>query len=141
MNQTAGSYFINGKNQVIEMLKLMTNSEKKMLLSNIRKRNPTLANELEQKSISFDAVFNLTRGQYEYFFKAIKPTVLGIALKDSSIDKQRQLLSISPRKYAEEAFTIMTTLLENERQAIPKAQEKIVEILTDLMSKKVFREL
>lgn len=141
MNQTAGSYFINGKNQVIEMLKLMTESEKKTLLENIRKRNPALALELAEKSISFDAVFNLNRRQYELFFKAVKPAVLGIALKDSSIDKQRQILSISPRKFAEEAFTIMTTLIENEKQAIPKAQSKVVEILSDLMSKKVFREL
>ena len=141
MNQTAGSYFINGKNQVIEMLKLMTENEKKTLLENIRKRNPALALELAEKSISFDAVFNLNRRQYELFFKAVKPAVLGIALKDSSIDKQRQILSISPRKFAEEAFTIMTTLIENEKQAIPKAQSKVVEILSDLMSKKVFREL
>lgn len=141
MTPSAGSYFINGKNQVIEILKMMSESERKTLLANIKKRNPALALELEEKSISFDVIFSLTRRQYDLFFKAVKPTILGIALKDCSIDRQRQILSISPRQYAEEAFNIMTTLIENEKHAIPKAQGRVVDILSELMGKKVFRDL
>lgn len=141
MIDSTGSYFINGKSQVIEMLKIMPIAERNKLLENIKKRNPTLANELAEKSISFDAVFTLNRRQYEIFFRSIRPAVLGIALKDSAIDNQRRILMSSPRAFAEEAYTTMSTLIDNEKQAIGKAQNKVVEILTELFSKKIFRDL
>ena len=45
-NAENGGVFINGKGQVIELLRKMDGADKAKLLKNLRLRNPTLAKEL-----------------------------------------------------------------------------------------------
>ena len=45
--------YINGKGQIIEMLKIMPMAEKMKLLKNIGLRNAPMARELSEESLSF----------------------------------------------------------------------------------------
>ncbi len=50
---TQQGLFINGKAQVIEMLKFMQPEEREVLLRNIKARNPQLAMELTENCLTF----------------------------------------------------------------------------------------
>ena len=49
-----GGVFINGKAQVLEMLQYLTPEEKERLIRQIRPRNPQLADEMMETSITFE---------------------------------------------------------------------------------------
>ena len=58
-DKTNQGIFINGKAQIIDMLKYMQEDERTTLLKNIQARNPQLAKELYAESISFDTIYSL----------------------------------------------------------------------------------
>ncbi len=127
-----GSVFLNGKAQIVEMLEFMTPNEKAILLNNIKQRNPTLANELQEQSLSFDDLDKLQDHEIEIIFSYIKAEIIGVALKDVSIDLQRRVLSLAPREYAETAYEVLTRPLQNRKGIIKKAQNKIITLLINL---------
>ena len=129
--------FINGRAQVIEMLEFMTSEEREKLIRNIRLRNPQLANELMEKSFSFNDLLNLNVSNLNTIFKYITPQIFGLALKNLSLENQRKLLSIAPREYAEPAYEIMVKTIANERRDSQRAQAKIISVFINLVKKKV----
>lgn len=129
--------FINGRAQVIEMLEYMTAQERERLIKNIRLRNPQLANELMEKSISFEDVLRLNTQNLEVIFKYITPQIFGLALKGLTTDNQKKLLSIAPRNYAEAAYEIMIKSLPNEKRDCQRAQNKVVSVFINLLKKKI----
>lgn len=128
--------FINGKAQIIEMLKHMSDGERQKLLNNIRIRNPQLASELMTQSLSFDHLSKLNQHEITTLIQYIAAPVLGVALKDVDRDIQKKILSAVPRQYAEEAYRMMITPLANEKRDIGRAQNKILSVLVALSKRK-----
>ncbi len=124
--------FINGKAQIIEMLKFMSPDERERLLENIRIKNPTLASELMSQSLTFDHIGKLNEHELNIMFQYVSAPILGVALKNVTQAIQRKVLSIAPRNYAEEAYRIMITPISNEKRDISRAQNKILSILISL---------
>ncbi|MBT7608590.1 MAG: hypothetical protein HN576_02465 [Bacteriovoracaceae bacterium] len=127
-----GSVFLNGKAQIVEMLEFMTAEEKNVLLTNIKQRNPSLALELQEKSLSFCDLDKLSDHEICVMFTQAKPEILGLALKDIDSSFQRRILSLAPREYAEIAYTILVKPIKDSRALIKKAQNRIVGILINL---------
>lgn len=133
MGQQPGTgVFLNGRAQVIEMLQYMTADERQRLLRHIRIRNPQLADELVEKSLTFNHLDRLEDQDLSMMFGYVKPAILGIALKTVDRDFQRRILSLAPRQYAEEAFESLTTPIMNEKRDAKRAQKKVVDILIAL---------
>lgn len=127
--------FLNGKNQIIEMLQLLPREERVKLLNNIKSRNPQMAEELMAKSFSFNDISSLSDNELSVIFRHIKAPVLGMALKNLDRIFQRRLLSLAEREYAEEAFRVMTTTYVNEKTDCKRAQNRILEILVTVIKK------
>lgn len=128
--------FINGKAQVIEMLKFMNPEERETLLRNIKARNAQLAIELTENCLTFSDLNRLGDEELYTIFNYVKPAVWGLALKDTAREFQRRVLSLAPREYAEEAYQILTTPLKNEVRDTKRAQQKIVSILGNLLKRR-----
>ncbi len=124
--------FLNGKAQIVEMLQIMDAGSKEKLLKNIRMRNPALANELAEQSLTFDDLDNLGDEDIINLFSYIKAPSIGVALKNVKVDFQRRVLGLAPRIYAEEAFSIMNKDLRDEKSMIKKAQQKVIDTLVSL---------
>jgi len=134
-NQPSKGVFLNGKQQVIDMLRFMNAGEKSRLLKAIEGRNAPLARELMQKSISFQSLCNLNDEDLIYSLNFIKPELIGIVLKILKKSDQQRILGISNREYAESAYKVFTTSLRNEERDITRATERIAEILGKLHSR------
>ena len=119
--------FINGKAQVIEMLKLMTQEERKRILKIVKIKNPSLANELSRTCVSFKDIESVDLDYFHHIFKVVRPEIFGLALREASTDFQRKVLSIAPRDYAEKSYEMMTAQLRDSTQkTIPKAQRLVL---------------
>jgi flagellar motor switch protein FliG len=124
--------FLNGKAQIVEMLQIMAPGSKEKLLRNIRMRNPALANELTEQSLTFDDLDNLDDADIINLFSYVKAPIIGVALKNVKVEFQRRVLGLAPRTYAEEAFSIMNKDLREEKSMIKKAQQKVIDTLVSL---------
>lgn len=136
---TPGGVFLNGRAQVVEMLQMLSPEEKERILNHIRIKNPTLAGELVEESVCFEDIGRLNQRELAVLLQYLTPVVLGMALKGSDSSFQRRILSAAPRQYAEEAFEIMMTPLENERTNIRRAQQKVIEIAIQLRRRRQVR--
>lgn len=125
-------YFLNGRAQIIEMLKFMTEAEKTTLIKNINTRNPQLASELLEKSITFEYIKNLDEDKIALTAKYTDSTIMGIALKGVEKSTQQKVLSLLPRDYAEKAYSILVTPLKGEEEKIRRAQEKALQTILRL---------
>ncbi len=134
---TENSVFINGKQQVIELVQRMDSSDKAKLLKNLRLRNPSLAKELTEACISFDALWDLDDEGLKTLFSQIKPAILGLALSLTHVRSQRRALSLVSRQMALTAFEIMQKDLTGNRNECLRAQQKIVELAITLHRNKV----
>ena len=133
MNQdTSNSVFLNGKNKLIKMFQLLSEKEKSSLLEKVGRKNPKLAEELRFKSITFDKVFLLKEKELKILFQQVNPSILGIALKGSHIQYQRKVLSLAQRDYAEKAFQMMTSKINDEDNSILKSKQKVIDSLGSL---------
>ncbi len=128
--------FINGRAQVVEMLKIMPHNERELLLKNMRMRNPNLVNELVEESLSFNQLTHLEEHEIQLVLQYVQPPILGVALKNTSQAVQRHILSIVPRNYAEEAFKTMMTPIANEHRDSERAQSKITGVMISLGKKR-----
>ena len=75
--------FVNGRPKLVEMLRIMPLEEKTKLLESIESKNPNLAHELWNQSISFEQMVNLTPDELKSLLgENVAPSVLGVALKE-----------------------------------------------------------
>lgn len=129
--------FLNGKAQIIEMLKMMNGKEKEVLLKNIRMKNPQLADELAERSVTLEIMKDLSQPDMTTLFENLMPQVLGLALRNMTEEVQRKVLSMAPREYAEKAFEIMVTPLNaSAEEKIQKAQGRVLSVLASIARKK-----
>ncbi len=137
--QNANGVFLNGRAQVIELLQMLSSAERERLLNQMKIKNPILAGELVEESVCFDDISRLNSRELIVLFQYLTPVIVGMALKGVEENSQRKILSQCPRQFAEEAFEIMMTPLENERVNIRRAQQKVIEVLIQLRRRKQIR--
>lgn len=124
--------FINGRNQAISMLRLLTREERSRILSQIKIKNPSLAVELNNQCVNFNDIEHLTDTALKSLMEKIPSQVVGLAIKGARVDFQKRILKIANRKYAEEAYSVLRTNLEGEqRRLIERAQNKILSLLSN----------
>ncbi|MBL7665589.1 MAG: hypothetical protein JNM93_10690 [Bacteriovoracaceae bacterium] len=126
---------VNGKQQMIDLLKFMEGEEKTNLIRNIVKRNPTLARELMEASFNFKSLNNMSDDKIVLVLGYVNNAVIGLALKNSPASFQRRVLSLLERSRAEEAFGILQRT-GHAISSVLKAQEKIVSVAVALSKKK-----
>ncbi len=128
--------FLNGRQQIIEMLQFMNDEDKQKLLDNIKQRNAVMARELSEQSFSFKNLFKLSSENINKIFSKVNPAIIALALYPLEISLQRKALSALDRPVAEEAFTIMNQDLSSKKQESKRAQDKIVQAAIQLSRKK-----
>lgn len=126
--------FIDGRGQIIEMLKFMNPNEKQILLKNMRPRNAQLVDELSKENISYRSLFELSDEKMHTALRKIPSIVIGLSLKDMDVHLQKKTLSHMSTERAEKAFKMMNTAISNKNQVILKARNKISKILESLIS-------
>ena len=122
--------FIDGKSQIVEMLQMMPQEERSALIKNLRLKNPVLAGELQEKSISFEEA--LVYGRISDLFQFVTPSVLGMALKGINEEFQRRVLSAIGRGHAEEAYLAMVDPSHTEER-VKRAREKVRSVIISLI--------
>ena len=133
----SNNVFINGKQQIIEMLRYMPMNERNKLISNIRLRNATMARELSEQSLSYSDLDNLDEDKLALVLRTINPAVIGLALYLSPRKFQRKCLGVLERTLAEKAYQIMTYDLSSKRTECERAQQKILQSAIELVRKNV----
>ena len=128
-NQSTKGIFINGKNQAIELLRSLDSSHREKILKNIGIKNPALAKELIQKSVTFDELDELGDQKLKLLLESFQPGLVGIALKTSSVTFQKRALSLLGRNNAVQAFQSMNQPIKDQMANIKKAQKVILESL------------
>lgn len=132
-NKENGGIFINGKAQIIEMLKFMNSAERATLLKNIQMRNPTLAKELYAESITFDTIYALDEIDLVQVIKFIKAPIIGVSLKECEKSFQKKVLTLLPRETAEEAYMyLVKDLGSNEARDIQRARKRVTDTIVAL---------
>lgn len=124
--------YLNGKKQVIELLKKMEGSDKATLLRNLKARNPILAKELAESCVNFDSIWSLDDNALRSVLSHVQPTILGLALHITQVKNQRRALALIERPQAMRAFEIMQKDLSSNRNECVRAQQKILEFAMKL---------
>lgn len=136
---TEKGIFINGKNQVIELLQKMDAADKARLLKNLRTRNPVLAKELTESCISFESIWDLDDECLKTVVSQVQPTILGLGLSLVHVKNQRRALSLISREQAMRAFEIMQKDLTANRSECLRAQSKILELAMNLHRNRIIQ--
>ncbi len=129
--------FINGKAQVIKMFQLLSDREKEMLITKIRVKNPSLANELLQESYTFEDLNRLSDENIKVIFDHIDAQILGLALKDSTLALQKRILSLAERSYAERAYETLISNIRDEKIHMERARTKVIDTIMVLNKKRL----
>lgn len=129
---TEQGIYINGKQQIIEMLQFMNESDRKKLLDNVRRRNAVMARELSEQSFSFKDLAKLPKDFLGSILSKVNPAIVGLAIYDESVQLQRLVLGSLPRDKAEEAFHIMSQNLLSKKQERKRAKENIIRFAIEL---------
>lgn len=128
--------FINGKAQAVEILRLLDPDERRRLLGHMKLRNPEMTMELSQKAISFLNLIELSNHELRVICNHVEAQIMGVALKNSSLNFQKRVLSTVDREYAEKAYEGLIANLRNDHDSSMKAQEKIIGIAIQLNKKR-----
>lgn len=131
--------FINGKKQIIEMLRFMDEDDRKKLLNNISLRNSSMARELAEKSYTIRDIVKLDDSELRSLVNYINPTVIGLALYLLPTQFQRRTLGLMNRENAEHAFSIMSQNLSNKKTECERAIQKVVDTAIELSKKNIFK--
>ncbi len=134
--------FINGRAQIIEMLKHMTIEERGKLLKNLRARSPQLANELMGQVLTFKDIFSLPTSVIKESFRKTDPKIVGLAIKNLNEDEQREVLRNLDRDHAMVAYDIMKNFSgPRSYELIKKAQDKLIQEMASHLKSNYSRSL
>ena len=133
--ENSNNIFINGKQQIIEMLRYMPMNERNKLISNIRMRNATMARELSEQSLAYKDLDSLDDDKLAMILRTVNPAVIGLALYLSPSKFQRRCLGLVERNIAEKAYQIMTYDLSSKKVECERAQQKILTSAIELLRK------
>jgi flagellar motor switch protein FliG len=126
---------INGRAQVVEILKRLPEDHKNKILKSLKGKNSSLAHELTWQTLTFDGLKELKEAQIKLLLDYVSSPVIAIALFDQDVEVQKRFLGNVSRERAREIFQQLksqTPSLINCK----KAQNKITDIATTLIQKK-----
>lgn len=132
-NNKQNGVFINGKEQVVELLKHLNEDERTRILKHIRIKNPTLGAELTSRSITINYLTEMNQRALNYISNFVQPEIMGLALKVCSVKEQRDILMKLEKSYAEKAYETMISAIRNQQQVAKKAEAKIKNIIIDYL--------
>jgi flagellar motor switch protein FliG len=138
-NQGQEGIYLNGKQQVVELLKHMDGADKAKLLRNLKGRNPVLAKELSEQCFSYENIWSLNDDDLAKILSGTKPVILGLALSLAGVKNQKRALALIPRSQALKAYEVMTKDLSQNRRECLRAQEKILEYAIELSRSQYIR--
>ncbi len=130
---------VNGKAQIIEMLKYMNDDERSTLLKNIILRNPSMGRELMEESFTFQNFMSLEDHAILRTLSYVNPAIIGVALKGCPMSFQKRVLSLIDRSIAEQAFDFMQRNISNPLRDSQKAQDKICQTAIALYKRRVIK--
>lgn len=131
MQDKKDGIFINGREQALEILRMLSPEERSRILNNINLRNQSLASDLKQNSVSEKDMESYPISSYNLIFNRVKPEVLGLALQQTDKNFQRHILKSAERSYAEKAFkTLMMEIPQSKLETIKRAKRIV---LTELV--------
>lgn len=131
--------YINGKGQIIEMLRVMPTEEKMRLLKNLSIRNSSLARELSEESFSFESFENFKAETIQSVLSYLTPETVGIALRGSNVGFQKKILGLMDRNHAETAYKFMTGPIENALKNVERARNRILTTVMELYKKNLVK--
>lgn len=131
-SQSDKGIFINGKQQIIEMLQFMNESDKQRLLKNISARNAIMGRELAEQSFSLKDLIRLNDHALTLVLRYSNAPIIGLALYLLPVDFQRRALSLMERSSAENAYHIMSQNLSSKKIECQRAQKKLLEAAIEL---------
>lgn len=126
---------INGRAQVVEILKRLPEDHKNKILKSLKNRDSSLAHELSWQTLTFEGIAKAQDSQVKALLEYISSPVIAIALKDQDMGIQKKFLTNLSRDRAKEVFQLLksnTTPISN----VKKAQHKITDIAITLIQKK-----
>lgn len=123
---------INGRKQIVDLLRAMPLGEKKKLLKNMALKNPQLVQEMMQEGVSFEQLEYLTEEQLSTLFNYIDANTMGMALKNSPNTLQKYFLRKAPKNYAENAYVVMMTATNEETKKVELAKDKVMNMAAQL---------
>jgi len=127
---------INGRAQVVDILKRLSEDHKNKILKSLIKKSPNLANELAWQTLTFESIVHFESAQISILIEYVSTQILAMALSDQPSELQRKLLGTMNRERAKETFMYIKSR-PNKPHDCKKAREKIVDIATTLMQKKI----
>jgi flagellar motor switch protein FliG len=139
MSEEKSGIFINGKKQVIELVQRMDSKDKAILLKNIQLKNPALARELSEASISFQSIWELDDKDLSILLGQVHAGIIGLSLSLCSQKNQRRALSLLGRDKAMQAFEVMQRDLYSHKNECLKAQIKIKDIAINLQRDRIIK--
>lgn len=132
-------YYINGKEQVIELLQHLDGEERQKLLRNISLRNASMAKELSEQSLSFKDILAANTESLSKIMQVTTPAIIGLALYLTPRAFQRKALGAMDRTRAEQAFNVMSRDLSDKRAECMKAQNKLVQNALELSRRGIIK--
>jgi len=126
---------VNGKAQIIDMLRVMPVDERRALLKNMGQMDKKRTVELMELSISMSNIEGLEESEIQLIVESCSAPVLGVALKNCPEGLQRKALRSLDRKKAEEAFEMLSTAISDEKENIMRAQRRVLQTALDLHKK------
>ena len=135
---TTNHTFINGRAQIIEMLSIMPEEDREILLKNMNIQDPILTAELREKSLSIVVIERLSDEELAAVFAYIPAAIWGLTIKDLPKTFQKRSLTVANREYAEEAFTIMRKDKTTMEQ-VKRAQRKVVDVVVSLSKRNLIK--
>lgn len=133
--------YLDGRKQVIDLLRYLPQDEKNKLLKNLKIKNPEVANSLIEEGISYGQVEGLSDERIQILMKYITPQLFGMALKNSSRKLIQRVLTLAERDYAEISYDILISFVDDAPKKSKMAQDKIINTAIRLFGKNQFLEL
>lgn len=127
---------INGRAQVVEILKKLPEDHKNKILRSLHDKNSTLAHELSWQTLSFTGICQIKDDFLKGLLEYVSSPVIAIALSDQTVETQKRFLTNLSRERAKEVFHQLKSTTVSAVNA-KKAQMKITEVATTLIQKKI----
>jgi flagellar motor switch protein FliG len=122
---------INGRAQVIELLKKLPIENKEKILQNVRQKNPKLAKELSMYTVTFETFTEIEEDKLIIVLPYISNKILSLALKSTDQNLQRKILKNLNKSRAIDVFNEMRSDTSSLQDTL-KARDKIAQILGSL---------
>ena len=135
---TEKDIFINGKMQAIEILQMLTESERSRILNSLTARNPNIASELKAGSFTFESLMSTNNETLITILEYISHPIIAIAIKFLHKEQQKKVFKSMSRQKAEKAFQIFNSRKTTPEEA-QKAQKKIMDVVSELSLKKIIQ--